>query len=101
MLEVPQTNGTAGTRSERYRVQVNLSWKLTGAEDEIANGKEARLAQMNAKAKGFSPSLQRLIGMIPEGTEVTEIRLTDWPCERWNNHGGRVTLVGDGKSTPS
>lgn len=96
MLDVPQTNGTAGTNSERYQIQLNLSWRVKSPEDEIPDTDAARLTQMKQKAVGFSQTLKKVVDGIPESTPVSEIRLTDWPCEQWDNQNGRVTLIGDG-----
>lgn len=95
MLEVPEVNGTAGTPDERYIVQVNVSWPVKDAEDEVKDSNAARLAQMREKAKGFMPTLKATIDAIPEGSEITEVKLDDWPCLEWNNRDGMVTLVGD------
>ncbi|KAJ5689849.1 hypothetical protein N7462_004241 [Penicillium macrosclerotiorum] len=95
MLETPQVNGTAGTDTEHYRAQICMSWPVKGPEDEVAASNEARLANMKSRAQGFVAFLQEAVERIPAGTPVTEIRLADWECLPWNNHGGRVTLAGD------
>jgi hypothetical protein len=97
MLEVPATNGTAGTVNERFRVQINLSWLVKEQSDEVARTDAEKLSQIKQKATGFTPKLLKVILDIPEGTPVTQIKLIDWPCVAWNNLGGKVTLGGDGK----
>lgn len=97
MLEVPTTNGTAGTANERFRVQINLSWLVKEESDEVARTDAEKLAQMKQKATGMAPKLLEVILDIPQGTPVTQIKLADWPCVAWDNRGGRVTLAGDGK----
>lgn len=101
MLEVPQTNGTLGSGNERYRVQINLSWQVKHSSDEIGTTDTARLLQIRQKAVGFSDKLKSAIDTIPDGTLVTEIKLTDWPCGSWDNRDGAVTLIGDGAYTAS
>jgi len=96
-LEVPATNGTAGTADERYRVQINLSWLVKEQSDEVATTNAGKLCQMKQKATGFTPELLKVILDIPQDTPVTQIKLADWPCVAWDNFGGKVTLVGDGK----
>ena len=95
MLEVPETNGTAGTENERYRAQINLSWRVKSPEDEVHSDNEARLNDMKRRAAGFTSVLSNAVTSIPEGTPVLEIRLADWPCLEWNNQNGRITLISD------
>ncbi|KAJ5937076.1 hypothetical protein N7466_003526 [Penicillium verhagenii] len=95
MLETPQGNGTAGSGSERYRAQICMSWPVQDSADEVAATDEARLANMKRRAEGFVPFLKQTVDRIPSGTLVTEIKLADWECLTWDNHGGRVTLAGD------
>ncbi|KAJ5768749.1 hypothetical protein N7520_003308 [Penicillium odoratum] len=95
MLETPQRNGTAGLESERFRCQICMSWPVKSPDDEVAATDEARLENMKRRAQGFAPFLKGAVDRIPTGTMVTEIKLADWECLDWNNHGGRVTLAGD------
>ena len=97
MLEVPATNGTAGTANELFRVQINLSWLVKEQSDEVARTDAEKLSQMKRKATGFTPELLKVILDIPQDTPVTQIKLADWPCLAWDNCHGKVTLVGDGK----
>lgn len=97
MLEVPATNGTAGTSNEQFRVQINLSWLVKEQSDEVASTNAEKLYQMQQKATGFTPKLLKVLLNIPQGTPVTQIKLADWPCVAWNNRCGKVTLAGDGK----
>ncbi|KAK4496707.1 hypothetical protein PRZ48_012690 [Zasmidium cellare] len=94
MLDVPRIDPTSKSTSQDYRVQVNLSWKVNGPADEVAGDDTQRLQQMKTKACGFHPILKAAIDSIPDGTEVLEIKLADWPCPEWDNQG-RYTLVGD------
>ncbi|KAK6383857.1 hypothetical protein LTS17_003149 [Exophiala oligosperma] len=95
MLEVPEINGTAGTADERYRVQLNLSWPVKGPQDEVKATDSDRLQDMKMRAAPFAPVLRNAVESIPEGSTVLEIKLADWPCLKWDNHQGSVTLVGD------
>lgn len=95
MLETPQGNGTATSDSERYRAQICMSWPVHDSTDEVAATDEARLVNMKRRAQGFVPFLKEAVDRIPIGTSVTEIKLADWECLPWDNHGGRVTLAGD------
>ncbi|PNP82903.1 hypothetical protein FNYG_03781 [Fusarium nygamai] len=95
MLETPVVNGTAGTDDEHYRVQVMISWPMKTPEDEVKATDAERLAYMKQRATEFNPVLRDTVQRIPEGSEVIEIVLQDWPCPPWDNRNGRVTLAGD------
>jgi 2-polyprenyl-6-methoxyphenol hydroxylase-like FAD-dependent oxidoreductase len=90
ILETPATNP-----GELYRVQVNMSWRVESAEDEVAESDEGRLANMKKRAMGFAPFLFEAVQRIPDGSPVLEITLADWECLPWDNRGGRVSLAGD------
>ncbi|PHH77950.1 hypothetical protein CDD80_7573 [Ophiocordyceps camponoti-rufipedis] len=100
ILDTPDTNGSRGTAAEYYRIQVIISWlaDLDGNDSPSTTTTTdgSRLAEMKQRATGFHPRLKTLVESVPSSTAVTEIVLQDWPCHQaWNNHGGRVTLVGD------
>ncbi|KAL2854606.1 hypothetical protein BJX68DRAFT_264506 [Aspergillus pseudodeflectus] len=90
ILETPATHP-----SGMYRVQINMSWRVESAEDEVAQTDKGRLENMKKRAAGFAPFLFDAVQRIPEGTPVLEITLADWECLPWDNRGGRVTLAGD------
>ncbi|KAL6365704.1 hypothetical protein LRP88_01705 [Fusarium phalaenopsidis] len=95
MLETPKVNGTAGTGDEHYRVQVMISWPMKTPDDEVGVTDTERLANMKRRATEFNPVLRDVVHRIPEGSEVIEIVLQDWPCPHWDNHHGKITLAGD------
>ncbi|KAL2809071.1 hypothetical protein BJX63DRAFT_406984 [Aspergillus granulosus] len=78
-----------------YRAQINMSWVVKTAEDEVPDTDEARLENMKKRAAGFAPFLLEAIQRTPKGTPVLEITLADWECLPWDNRGGKVTLAGD------
>ncbi|KAK7732084.1 hypothetical protein SLS57_001064 [Botryosphaeria dothidea] len=94
-LETPVVNGTEGTGEKRYRAQLNMSWPVEKPEDEVAGTDAGRLEFMKKRARVFDSRLRRVWEGIPEGTEVTEVRLADWECLDWDNRDGQVTLTGD------
>lgn len=94
-LETPAANGTEGSGGERYRAQLNMSWPVEGPEDEVAETGAGRLAFMKGRARGFDARLRGVWEGVPDGTEVTEVKLADWECLDWDNRDGRVTLAGD------
>lgn len=94
MLESPAVNGTLGTGHDRYRVQINLSWPVHHADDEVKSERAERMQQMKSRAAGFAPCLKEAVDLIPDDSEVLEIVLADWPCLDWDGRG-KCTLVGD------
>ncbi|KAG5976151.1 hypothetical protein E4U55_007470 [Claviceps digitariae] len=120
MMETPEVNGTKGTEQERYLVQIIISWMLKSGEDDnddvddeknnknsssnktnqsqdeiAASTRAKRIAEMKRRAQDFHPLVRHAVDIIPETAPVLEIPLQDWPCLEWNNHQGRVTLIGD------
>ena len=95
MLGTSSVNGTKGTGKELYRVQINLPWLAHPEEDDAKRSDVERLADMKRRAQSFHPVLRNAVQSIPEVSQVLEIVLQDWPCYDWDNHGGRVSLVGD------
>lgn len=93
-LDTPEVNGSSGA-SEYYSAQLNLSWPVNGPEDEIPASEEGKLAKLKSLAQVFEARLQKAISDIPDGTEIIEIKLADWPCLEWPNYDGKVTLIGD------
>lgn len=96
LLETPDTNGSAGTPAEHYRIQIIMSWLFRDPDDdEVPEGDEARVAEMKRRAADFNPLLRRAVDAIPASADVMEIALQDWPCQPWDSRGGQVTLIGD------
>ncbi|KPM41823.1 hypothetical protein AK830_g4717 [Neonectria ditissima] len=95
LLETAEANGTKGTNRETCRMQINISWLMKSPADEVKPTDAERLAEMKRRAEDFHQVLRDAVHAIPDGSEVIEIVLQDWPCLEWDNHGGKVTLAGD------
>ncbi|PNY29230.1 Tetracycline resistance protein from transposon [Tolypocladium capitatum] len=96
MLETPETNKSAGTANEHYRIQVITSWLVKDASaDEVPPTDVACVAEMKRRAAEFNPVLRNVVNSIPPSAAILTIAPQDWPCQPWDNRGGRVTLVGD------
>ncbi|EGR45197.1 uncharacterized protein TRIREDRAFT_81679 [Trichoderma reesei QM6a] len=97
MLETPEVNGTAAGApgDERYRVQVMLSWLDKDRDEAVPESSRERVALMKRLAAGFHPDLHDAIQAVPESSPALHLLLQDWPCQDWDNRGGRVTLAGD------
>lgn len=95
LLDSPEVNGTLGTGQESYKIQIIESWVVKTPEDEVPPTDAERIAMMKRRANEFHPSLRDIVQSLPEDSPILEIALQDWPCQPWDNRGGRVTLAGD------
>jgi 2-polyprenyl-6-methoxyphenol hydroxylase-like FAD-dependent oxidoreductase len=95
MVDVPEVNGTEGDDTPIYTCQVNLSWPVKGPEDEVATTNEERVLNMRKRAADFVEPFKSAVDFIPLDAVVTEVKLADWPCLKWDNLGGKVTLASD------
>lgn len=51
---------------------------------------------MKKRANDYAEPLRSIVLDIPDDLDITTpLRLADFPCRDWDNHGGRVTLAGD------
>ena len=65
-------------------------------KDAIPKTNPERIAMMKRRAKGFAEPLRSIVMDIPDDLDfTTPLRLGDFPCRRWDNRDGRVTLAGD------
>jgi hypothetical protein len=83
--------------------QILTSWPcrpgflgIDGPSD-IPNGNAERLAWMKKITAGWAEPFREIVQDIPDSAEVKIVNLEDWPPVKgaWDNHGGRVTLIGD------
>ncbi|KAL4947410.1 hypothetical protein BDW69DRAFT_178446 [Aspergillus filifer] len=107
MLDAPDPEQEAkGGQEALYKVQLGISWPVRNEDTDCVPAENAaRLENMKRRAEGFVPFLYEVIQSIPEGTEVIEVTLADWegpPAsddlgngKGWDNHDGRVILIGD------
>ncbi|RKU46335.1 hypothetical protein DL546_008510 [Coniochaeta pulveracea] len=83
--------------------QMTMSWPYEQGFDGISEPadvpatNEERLAWMRRLADPWAEPMRTMVHDIPVDTEVREILLENWVPElgKWDNHGGRITLVGD------
>ena len=93
-LDTPEVNGSKGV-NEYYSAQLNISWPVLTPEDEVPPTNDEKLAKIKTLADVFETKLKTAVQNIPNGTEVLEVKLADWPCLEWPNSEGKVTLIGD------
>lgn len=95
-LSTPEGNGSVGKGpDEFYEGQLMMSWLAKTADDEVPSTSGERVAKMKEMSHGFEERLRNAIADIPDDSEVLEIKLQDWPPQRWDNMAGQLTLVGD------
>ena len=54
-----------------------------------------RLAMIKAKAAELAEPARSAFTWIPDDTLVHKADISYWVTQPWDNHGGRMTLVGD------
>ncbi|KAH8646774.1 hypothetical protein BX600DRAFT_155724 [Xylariales sp. PMI_506] len=76
---------------------VIISWIAKDpVADAIPETSRERIAMMKRRAEGFAEPLRSIVMDIPDDLEkTTPLKLGDFPCRDWDNHGGLVTLAGD------
>ncbi|KAF4634436.1 hypothetical protein G7Y89_g3680 [Cudoniella acicularis] len=94
VLDNPEVNGSF-EGDEYYSAQLNISWPVRSSADEVPASNKAKLQKMKDLADVFDERFRTVIQGIPEDTEVMEVKLADWLCLEWPNHGEKVTLIGD------
>ena len=92
-LDTPEVNGSQGA-SEYYSAQLNISWPVRSLADEVPASNAEKLQKMKDLAGVFELRLKKAVQNIPDGTDILEIKLADWPCLQWP-FDGKVTLIGD------
>jgi 2-polyprenyl-6-methoxyphenol hydroxylase-like FAD-dependent oxidoreductase len=68
------------------------TWKGK-AEDYLDN--ESRLAAFREAAKPFCDPYTSVAEWVPDGIPISLSATNYWVTTPWNNHNGRVTLMGD------
>ncbi|KAH6853277.1 hypothetical protein B0I37DRAFT_358896 [Chaetomium sp. MPI-CAGE-AT-0009] len=97
-LSTPEVNKSRETNNPYYEGQLDVSWLAEGPEDVVPPTNATRLARIKHMAgagSGFHITLRKIIDDLPDDTEVSIVRLADWPTTSWDGFGGRVTLLGD------
>jgi 2-polyprenyl-6-methoxyphenol hydroxylase-like FAD-dependent oxidoreductase len=94
VISVPETNGSFNSDKPFVEEQINISWRVKAADEEVPGSNEGRLKMMKVLARPLEERLRTVIEHLPDDNTVTEIRIQDWPSVEWPNRG-RVTLIGD------
>ncbi|KAG4026286.1 hypothetical protein MFRU_042g00150 [Monilinia fructicola] len=82
--------------SKSYKGLVIVSWLIKDdIKDAMPKTDKERVAYVKRRVEGYAEPLRSIVQDIPDDVATTPLRLGDWPCQEWNNWGGRITLVGD------
>lgn len=77
---------------ESWIFHMAMAWR--GQVDDKLSYKE-RLALIKDKAKGLGDPARSAFMWMPDDTEVHKADISYWIPHAWNNHQGRLTLIGD------
>lgn len=77
---------------ESWIFHMAMAWR--GQVDDNLSYKE-RLALIKDKAKGLGDPARSAFLWMPDDTEVHKADISYWVPHAWNNHQGRLTLIGD------
>ncbi|KAI1104292.1 FAD/NAD(P)-binding domain-containing protein [Jackrogersella minutella] len=95
-------DGSDKDRPENWQFAFYVSWSCSVEEQdaEAGMGIKERLAQVKEKSKAFAEPLRTAFELVPDNNDkVYYVTNGNWdpspPEHGWDNHGGRVTLVGD------
>lgn len=75
MLKTLYVSGTNRIESKKYRLQIDISWLVRTADDEVRPTVLEMLAEMGRRAQEFNSLLRDAVNAIPEKSEVLEIVL--------------------------
>jgi 2-polyprenyl-6-methoxyphenol hydroxylase-like FAD-dependent oxidoreductase len=81
-----------------WTFQILVMWKPDRNQTESADVVEdnaAKLTTMRMKCSDLAEPFRSAVQEIPDGTKIWCDKIHYWLPEPWDNHHGRVTLVGD------
>lgn len=88
LLDKPET-----TRPETWLFYLLASWKTCSSVDP--KNKDNQLAELRSRMDGWIDPFKTVVEKIADDTMIRHDQLRIWHTKQWNNHQGRVTLVGD------
>jgi 2-polyprenyl-6-methoxyphenol hydroxylase-like FAD-dependent oxidoreductase len=104
VLKVPTAAEQAATGGDiPIDCQIIMSWPVRkgfmGKDEptDIPEGNKEKLKLMRSFAENWAEPFKGIVQSIPDEAEAKVISLEDWPPVKgaWNNHDGRVSLIGD------
>lgn len=102
-LDTPSNNTRPECDKNTYECQILVSWPYhdgflgLDAPMEVPESDVDRVKLMKQISSGWTSPFNECVAAIPEDTECKTIALEDFVPKKgaWDNHGGRVTLIGD------
>ena len=77
---------------ETWIFHLAMAW-LGNPDHSLSNAE--RLDMIKGHAKDLGEPARSAFSWIPNNTAVHKADISYWITQPWNNHGGRLTLVGD------
>lgn len=72
------------------------SWDAKDPQyDPLGLQGEAALQDLKDRATDFGDGFRSIIQSAPNGTRTWHNRLSYFKPQKWDNHGGTITLIGD------
>lgn len=81
------------TKPETWLFYILAAWKLSDAIGGQGSGNQ--LAELRSRMDDWADPFKTVVEKIPDDTFIRQDQLRIWHTKPWNNHDGRVTLVGD------
>lgn len=81
------------TKPEAWVFSILAAWKLSDSTDGQSSA--SQLSDLRKRMYDWADPFKTVVEKLPDDTFIRQNQLRIWPTKPWNNHQGRVTLVGD------
>lgn len=88
LLDKPDT-----TKPETWLFYILAAWELDDSTDGENSG--SRISKLRSRMYDWADPFKTVVERLPDDTLIRQDQLRIWHTKPWNNHQGRVTLVGD------
>jgi 2-polyprenyl-6-methoxyphenol hydroxylase-like FAD-dependent oxidoreductase len=88
LLDKPES-----TKPETWLFYLLASWQISSGADSPNSGNQ--LAELRSRMDGWVDPFKIVVEKLLVDTVIKDDQLRIWRTKPWNNHQGRVTLVGD------
>lgn len=95
LVSVPEINKSISTATPYYEVQICVSWPPKEGEPDLPASAADKVRLMRKMCSDMGQPIKDMVDSIPDDSSPIEVKLQDWPCLDWDNHGGKATLAGD------
>jgi 2-polyprenyl-6-methoxyphenol hydroxylase-like FAD-dependent oxidoreductase len=88
LLDKPDT-----TKPETWLFYILAAWKLSDNVDGQGSG--SQLSELRSRMDDWADPFKTVVEKLPDDTYIKQDQLRIWHTKPWDNHQGRVTLIGD------